>query len=189
MSILSTSSTSSATAAATTTPLTYEQLIADANDHPARAKFYAEMVGMEVRPNSANSANLDLFQGHELIFDDKPAEEVHTYLWGYVNGSDDAKLDATNKALLITADSKDGAANLMSALTIADGYGWTIQIASYGLVVRNGKFTKDFPGLADFFIFADGYGAAIDDHCKVYASIEELEANETPSVAPEAAIG
>jgi hypothetical protein len=175
-------STTNTTAAASeaSVPLSYEQMIASANDHNAEARRYAALLGMEVRESSVNSANLDLFQGHEVIFDNKPAHMIHIYLWGYSNGEDEGKRAVINKNLLLTADSKDGAANLMSALMIADGYGWTIQIASYGLVVRNRKFTKDFSGLADFFIFADGYGAAINDHCKVYESIAEFESNEMP---------
>lgn len=179
-SILSSTSSSTAGASAASAPPTYEQMVERANDHHAEARRYAALLGMEVRESSVNSAHLDLFQGHEVIFDNKPAHMIHIYLWGYSNGEDEGKRAVINKNLLVTADSKDGAANLMSAMKIAEGYGWTIQIASYGLVIRNGKYTKDFPGLADFFIFADGYGAAIDDHCKVYANIGELEANETP---------
>lgn len=151
--------------------LTYEEMVARANDHHAEARRYAALLGMEVHESSVNSANLDLFQGHEVIFDNKPAHMIHIYLRGYSNGEDEGKRAVTNKNLLMTADSKDGAANIMAALRIADRYGWTIQIASYGLAVTNGKVTKDFSSLADFFIFADGYSEAINDHCKVYASI------------------
>lgn len=173
-------STTTGAASEASAPLSYEQMIASANDHSAEARRYAALLGMEVRESRVNSANLDLFQGHEVIFDNKPPHMIHIYLWGYSNGEDEGKRAVTNKNLLLTADSKDGAANLMSALMIAEGYGWTIQIATYGLAVRCGKVTKDFSGLADFFIFADGYGAAINDHCKVYPSIAEFEANETP---------
>lgn len=185
----STTSNARAGASAASAPPTYEQMVERANDHHAEARRYAALLGMEVRESSVNSAHLDLFQRHEVVFDNKPAHMIHIYLWGYSNGEDEGKRAVINKNLLVTADSNDGAANLMRALKIADGYGWTIQIASYGLAVRNGKETRDFTGLADFFIFADGYGAAIDDHCKVYASIEEFEANEKPPVASGAAIG
>jgi hypothetical protein len=176
-SILASTSNTTAGADAAALP-SYEQMVARANDHHAEARRYAALLGMEVRESNVNSANLDLFQGHEVIFDNKPAHMIHIYLWGYSNGEDEGKRAVINKKLLMTADSKDGAANLMAALRIADRYGWTIQIASYGLAVTNGKVTKDFSSLADFFIFADGYSAAINDHCKMYASIEDSEANE-----------
>jgi len=176
-SILTSTSNTTAGASAAFVPPTYEEMVARANDHHAEARRYANLLGMEVHESSVNSANLDLFQGHEVIFDNKPAHMIHIYLWGYSNGEDEGKRAVINKNLLMTADSKDGAANLMAALKIADRYGWTIQIASYGLAVTNGKVTKDFSSLADFFIFADGYDAAIDDHCKVRASIDETQAS------------
>ena len=140
------------------------------------------MAGMELR---ANGAGFDLFKGHESITESRSALDVSNFLWGYINGRDDTEAAMTTAALLTTADSQDGAANLLRALSIADGYGWTIQIASYGLVVRNKKFAKDFSGLADFFIFADGYGAAIDDHCNVYENIDEVENDAAVKVGVE----
>lgn len=179
---ISSTPTAPTAVSATNPALTYEQLLARSQDHHASALKFAEMAGMELR---ANGAGFDLFKDYELITESRSALDVSNFLWGYINGRDDTEAAMTTAALLTTADSQDGAANLLRALSIADGYGWTIQIASYGLVVRNKKFAKDFSGLADFFIFADGYGAAIDDHCKVYENMDELETGAEVKVGAE----
>lgn len=167
-----TSSTPTApTAVGATSPaLTYEQLLARSQDPYASALKFAEMAGMELR---VNGAGFDLFKGHELITESRSAVDVSNFLWGYINGQDDADEVAADKALLLTEDSDDGGANMLLAVQIADQHGWVIQITRTGITLKGFNFTEHFSGLAGFFSFVNGFNNALNNWCKLRGDAEQ----------------
>lgn len=187
-----TSSTPTApTAVSATNPvLTYEQLLARPQDHHASALKFAEMAGMELR---ANSTGFDLFKDYELITESRSAVDVSNFLWGYINGRDDANEVAADKALLLTEESDDGGANMLLALDIADRYGWTIEIARTGLTITGminvgHKFTERLDGLSDFFAFANGFHNALEFCGRLRGGINDLEADAAARGADEGVV-
>ena len=175
MTTTTTSSTPTTPAAvgSTSPALTYEQLLARSQDHHASALKFAEMAGMELR---ANGAGFDLFKDYELITESRSAVDISNFLWGYINGQDDADEVAADKALLLTEDSDDGGANMLLAVQIADQHGWTIQVARTGITLKGINFTEHFAGLAGFFAFCNGFNNAINNWSSVRGSSEANEA-------------